>query len=604
MTGWPVPGGAEGDPRLVRVFTSAVREGEQECPMHRALKAHPRIETTVAPAFKNPDFEDFPLKPVMRALDLIEDGKDDDVSAALARAASGGGRGRGGKRLHPGLAQWAAQAVTHYLEAVLPPVRMPGVGQPAVVPVRDEWVQQLDVGQLDEHGVRMYELCVWGRRYQSPDGLFRELRLPRFGTVEGAEREPGEVAMAARVLARGSRARAAEEKGTGPYAWRTRRGRPYLVQQETTLPTWVRVVEVGCGDGSARVLFEGDPDKALSEYEEETRGRLRATVNATERRPGRSCASCRLAPSCPELLPVPGLLGVEDVTRPRRTLSVTDLRRHDKCPAQEHLRRLRLPRRPGIEYGSRAVQRGKAVHKLLEHLHARTPHRPCTLADVPDPQGWGAGEWHLTGSEAERGAQMMARHVAVCPLKYADLGMPLSTEPVLAFDDPASDTVVIAEPDLLYWDGGGRVYRETKTTGYIADRSGKDVLEVYPQAALALVLLAEGALGGDPARSRVELEILRPTGPDLELISAGDPGRVAKAREVIASLAGPWLSDREFAAKPEVKRCADCEVAQWCPSALPAPPDDGDARPGEQPDAPPAPSAQSAAALPGGTHDA
>ena len=191
---------------------------------------------------------------------------------------------------------------------------------------------------------------------------------------------------------------------------------------------------------------------------------------------------------------------------------------------------------------------------------------------------------------------MMARHVAVCPLKYADRDMPLRTEPVLAFDDPASDTVVIAEPDLLYWDGGGRVYRETKTTGYIADRSGKDVLEAYPQAALALVLLAEGALGGDRSRSRVELEILRPTGPDLELISAGDPGRVAKAREVIASLAGPWHSDREFRANPGGKRCADCEVAQWCPSALPAPPDDGDARPGGQPDAPPVPSAQTAAA--------
>ena len=85
MTGWPVPGGAEGDPRLVRVFTSAVREGEQECPMHRALKAHPRIETTVAPAFKSQDFEDFPLEPVMRALDLIEDGKA-GVAEALSRA--------------------------------------------------------------------------------------------------------------------------------------------------------------------------------------------------------------------------------------------------------------------------------------------------------------------------------------------------------------------------------------------------------------------------------------------------------------------------------------------------------------------------------------
>src|ERR1019366_6634648 len=107
----------------------------------------------------------------------------------------------------------------------------------------------------------------------------------------------------ARVLAFGSPARVAEKKGTGAYAWPTRRGRPYLVQQGT-LPSWVRVVEVGCGDGSARVLFEGDPDKAQREYEE-ARGRLRATVDSAERRPGRSCSSCRLAPTCLDLRKVP-----------------------------------------------------------------------------------------------------------------------------------------------------------------------------------------------------------------------------------------------------------------------------------------------------------
>ena len=337
---------------------------------------------------------------------------------ALSRAASGAGRGRGGKRLHPGLAQWAAQAVTHYLEAVLPPVQMPGVGQPAVVPVRDEWVQQLDVGRLDEHGVRMYELCAWGRRYQSPDGLFRELRLPRFGTVEGAEREPGEVAMAARVLALGSRARVAERRAPGPTPG-TRGGDVLTWCSRETLPTWVRVVEVGCGDGSARVLFEGDPDKALREYEEEAgpAPRHRGRHGAQARSELRQLPPCTVLPRAAQ---VPGLLGVADVTRPRRTLSVTDLRRHDKCPAQEHLRRLRLPRRLDIEYGSRPSSGERRSTSCLEQLHARTPHRPCTLADVPDHREWSAGEWHLTGRDAELGAQMMARHVAVCPLKYAD----------------------------------------------------------------------------------------------------------------------------------------------------------------------------------------
>ena len=268
MTGWPVPDGAEGDPRLVRVFTSAVREGEQECPMHRALKAHPRIETTVTLRFKSPDFEDFPLEPVMRALDLIEHGKGDVAEAidALSQAASGPGRGAGGSgctRGWPSGPRWPSRTTW---KQRLPPVRMPGVGQPTLVPVREEWVQQLDVGRLDEHGVRMYELCAWGRRYQSPDGLFRELRLPRFGTV-GAEREPGEVAMAARVLARGSRARV-PERGEGIFPQATTRGRPYLVEQGI-LPSWVRIVEVGCGDGSAVVLFEGDPDMALELYEGE-----------------------------------------------------------------------------------------------------------------------------------------------------------------------------------------------------------------------------------------------------------------------------------------------------------------------------------------------
>lgn len=601
MTGWPVPEGAAGDPRLVRVFTSAVREGEHECPMHRALKAHPRIETTVRVPFKSPDFEDFQLEPVMSALDLIEHhGRSvSEALDAVSGMASRPGRGRKQKPLHPGLAQWAAQAVTHYLEARFPPpAQLAGGATPVLVPVKEMWVEQIDAGQLDEHGVRMYELCAWGRRYETPDGSLRELRLLRLDTAATKEREPGEVAMAARVLARGSRAQPAE-LGQGPFAWRTTWGRPYEVHPGAS-PAWVRILEVGCGDGSVEVLFDDTPEEALRLYDEQARSRLRATVDATERKPGRSCASCRLAPSCPALQKVPGLLGVADVTRPRRTVSPTDLRRHDKCPAQEHLRRLGLPRRLDIEYGSPHIRRGKAVHALLEHLHARTPHRPCTVADVPDHREWQIGEWHLTGRDAELGAQLMARHIAVCPLKYADHGTPPRPEEILAFDDPAADTIVIAQPDLLYQDSGGWVWRETKTTRYIADRSGKDILEAYPQAALALVLLAEGALGGDPSLARVELEILRPTGPDLELISPSDPGRVAKAREVLASLAAPWHADRVFAANPG-KQCAGCEVAQWCPSAATtAPPRAQDTPPhsqeGGSPSAPPAPSAQSTAA--------
>jgi hypothetical protein len=567
--------------------------------MHRAFKARPRIEATATAPFKKPDFEDFQLEPVMGALDLIEhSGRSvNEALDAVSGVSSWPGQGRERRPLHPGLARWAAQAVTHYLEARFPPP--PELGRatsPVLVPVKELWVEQLDVGKLDEHGVRMYELCAWGRRYETPDGLYRELRLLRLDTA-AKEREPGEVAMAARVLARGSTARLVEP-GPGPLAWHTTWGRPYQLRAGA-LPTWVRIVQVGCGDGSVEVLFDNLATEALRLFDEQAKGRLRATVDATERRPGRSCASCRLAPSCAALPKVPGLLGVADATRPRRTVSATDLRRHDKCPAQEHLRRLGLPRRVDVEYGSPHIRRGNAVHALLEQLHARMPHRPCSFADVPDDGEWQAGEWHLTGREAELGARLMARHVAVCPLKYADHDPPPRPEAILVFDDPVADTVVIAQPDLLYHDSGGWVWRETKTTRYIADRSGKDILEAYPQAALAVVVLAEGALGGDLSKARVELEILRPTGPDLELISPSDPGRVAKAREVLCSLVAAWHADRTFTANPG-KQCADCEVAQWCPSATRVLPDTGDAPPddqdGGQAPALPSPSAQSTAA--------
>ena len=297
MTGWPVPYGAEGDPRLVRVFTSAVREGEQECPMHRALKAHPRIETTVAPAFKSQDFEDFPLEPVMRALDLIEDGK-----AGVARPLRpchgrlprpGGDAGRSGCTRgwpsgprRPSRTTWKRRCR---------PLQMPGVGQPALVPVRDEWVQQLDLGRLDEPACGCTSCAPGAAGTRARTACSGSCACPGSGQSRARSasraRSPWRPASWRSVPA----ARVAEERGTGALRLATRRGRPYLVQQGT-LPSWVRVVEVGCGDGSARVLFEGDPDKAQREYDEEARGRLRATVDSAERRPGRSCASCRLAP--------------------------------------------------------------------------------------------------------------------------------------------------------------------------------------------------------------------------------------------------------------------------------------------------------------------
>src|SRR5207244_4076438 len=104
---------------------------------------------------------------------------------------------------------------------------------------------------------------------ETPDGLCRELRLLRLDTA-AKERQPGEVAMAARVLARGSRARLAEP-GPGAFAWHTTWGRPYQVRAGT-LPTWVRIVQVGCGDGSVEVLFDNLATEALRLFDEQAKG--------------------------------------------------------------------------------------------------------------------------------------------------------------------------------------------------------------------------------------------------------------------------------------------------------------------------------------------
>jgi len=325
------------------------------------------------------------------------------------------------------------------------------------------------------------------------------------------------------------------------------------------------VVEVGCADGATRVLFDAPAEATEEPYRRLAAPRLRATVDAIERRPGRSCAACRITDSCPALPKVPGILGIIDDSRPRRTVSVTDLRRYKQCPAQEHMRRLRLPRDQDTEYGP-AARRGQAVHLWLLHKHSRDGRRACTVGDAPSQDDWSVGEWQISGADAKLGARLIARHAAVCPLRYADPQVPLQSEPVLAFHDTDADTVIIAQPDLLYVDRGSWVWRELKTTRYSTERAGTDVLDQYPQAALAVVLLAEGALGGDPRRSRVELEILRPSGPDLEIVNPRRADRVAKARSVLRTLAMPWHADRVFTTNPG-QHCRRCEVSQWCPDA-------------------------------------
>ena len=87
--------------------------------------------------------------------------------------------------------------------------------------------------------------------------------------------------------------------------------------------------------------------------------------------------------------------------------------------------------------------------------------------------------------------------------------------------DPEFDLVIIAVPDLLYTRDGGWVWREAKTSSSHL-YEGNPLLRSYPQLALALVMIAAGALGGELSRSRVEFELLHADDLSFEEL---DPSR-------------------------------------------------------------------------------
>ena len=540
MADWPVPEGLEGDARLLRVYATAARAGERACPQYLAAKARPGLWPPQSTPRRQPGLEQFPLDPVMTLLDMAEyDGLTLEQAQAQLR------EGSTASRPHPGLLRWAGHAAARYLSAgaALDAVRG-WVAEPASRP----WVMQ--VASPGDAGGFTYELCAWGRRYESADGQMRELRLPRVKSVVDRAVDPGEAAAAAMVLARGSMALGRPRSGKPHYL-----GRPQQVR-------CIRVAEVGCEDGSWQVMFDGPPEKARQQYDEHARMRLAAVTAGGEYRPGDSCADCKLLDSCPALPRRPGLLGIFSGGRPVRTWSVTNGRHYLTCPAQEYLDRLHLP--AAGSGSSSSVRRGQAVHAWLAGRHARQPVRPCSADDVPDnPDAWSAGGWEVTGEDARLGVQMIGDHSLVCALQDLPPGAVVLPEHLLLVYDPDAGVLVIAKTDLLYEDGGAWVLRETKTTRAVSEGS---LLERFPQAALGIMLLAAGIPGGSRESNRIELERLTPAGPLLDVLDPADPDLHAEACRVIRDMAAGWREDDSAIAVPG-PGCRTCDASRWCPDA-------------------------------------
>ncbi|WP_234430921.1 PD-(D/E)XK nuclease family protein [Streptomyces sp. NRRL F-4489] len=424
--------------------------------------------------------------------------------------------------VHDGLQQWTAHAHEHYGAAFPEDPASPMTEVPA-------WSYRYQLPEPDQRGAREYRITVWGRCLRSPDGTRRELRLP-VNRIKDAEPHRGHVAAAALATAEGI---------PGP------------------LPERVRIVEFALLDGRTRTLFEGTRAEAVERYRKGGGPEaLSAVLDGREFRPGSSCTGCAYLAVCPALRRAPGLLGVTGEGRPRRTWSVTNGRSYRACPARDHMRRLHLPAAQAVER-SPSAERGRAVHAYLAERHGL--HRPCTV-DVPAQ--WVPDGFELPEEEQRLGALLLRRHAAVCPLRCVRDRSAVRVEPRVVRHDPFSDVLVIAEPDLLYRDGDSWVWRETKTSATGWGRP-EGLLERYPQLALAALLLSRGDLGGSPTRARIELEVLRPAGADLEIVDPRAPEIRAAAEETVRGLVADWHRDDHYAPTPGAA-CTRCEVARWC----------------------------------------
>ena len=513
MAPWQPTEGLVGDPSFIRVSLGLLGPQRYRCPARDAMAARPNLVASVDVQRRREILESFTLGPFMAALDLIEH-KRFTADQALATV-----KERPRRPIHDGVLQWTTHAVRGYLDV------FPSSANRPMRPVRSRWAYQSQLSESDDRGARRYEINVWGRCYVSSDGHTRELRLIA-NRLNARSRSDAEIAVAALVVAKGSP------------------GRP---------PKRVRILQFGILEGTAETLFDNTAAAAADMYRLHGKGALASIVDNVEYRPGAACADCQFASICPKLPRQPGLLGVPDLGRPRRSWSATNARSYRICPARDYLRRQRLPVDTTIEQ-SAAAERGRAVHAFLEQRHRQADRKPC---DLHLPSDWVPVGYELTEDDRGLGARLLRHHAEICPLRYAN---EVKTEPDLAYDDTDANVVVLAKPDLLYEERGAWVWREVKTAGSDRRRPA-DVLLEYPQLAVGIILVARGAFG--LRRGRVELEVLRPGGADLMTFDPFTDSVRERAERVLVDQVRAWRADDRFAAAPG-DECRRCEVSRWC----------------------------------------
>jgi hypothetical protein len=557
MSTWSRPNGTAGDVSLIRINLAAARDSPEDCPLARSTNARPLLDEDPYPPYVAAPLQDFTLKPLMDALDRIEhDGRPAPEVIEQLNSTRGTFGQRSRPPAHPGLLEWTVAAISRYLRArASDQERREVAGLQLTHPVRYAWVARRTLSEPDFRGVLAYETTAWGRGYAAADGSARDLWLLSFGTAK-PDRPASEKATAAYVAAYGE-----------PCIGGGRR--PYRVatfgteERDWLLPSQVRVIDVGCGDGTTTTLVDWGRHEVDRRFAADAKVVLSRAVGDHNARPGSSCVRCKALPGCDALPRTPNLLSITSNGQPRarRSVSVSDLRTYDACPAQYHLARQLKLKTPRLE--NAAIRRGRAVDGWLNDRHRDWPGGACrTALQTIDRSAWMTGSFSLSENEADQGVRMLTHHEAVCPVAGLGAHEKVLVQHRVSFFEPVTNLVWIADPDLLHTRAGGWTWRETKTSiGQLYE--GKPLLRQYPQLALAVLVLHAGVLGGDVTRSRVELELLNPDDVTLEELDPSQPRVVREAHDVLEDLLRPWLQDRSFEPAPG-RPCADCEVLAWC----------------------------------------
>ncbi|MFF2058968.1 PD-(D/E)XK nuclease family protein [Rhodococcus qingshengii] len=284
-------------------------------------------------------------------------------------------------------------------------------------------------------------------------------------------------------------------------------------------------------------------------------------VDAAHVEPCRSCADCKIAGTCADLIPLRSVIGQPTPGVSTRSVSASELAEYGQCPARWLLNRhLHLPKETAV---TQEQDRGLSVHRWLARAHSRGVQ--CTPADIAESSGGlGLAEGVLSGEQFAIAEPFLVRHLEVCPFSQPECSLVAVEKTVYGFDSDA-DVIAVLKPDLVYRQRDQLIVRETKTSLDIKVQTRDEAYDKYLQVPFSLQAMRSGLLERYGAQvGVVELEILSPssqrvwrwetTHSILAAVAAGDIRRAAEE----------WHDDLTWETKPG-PQCGWCPVRGWCP---------------------------------------